>query len=270
VEKLFIGLTLVFLSYILTVFLIDPSWAMIGRAVVAPDLSKLRNTAYLSTLVALIGTTITPYMQLYVQSSVVEKGVTLADYKYARLDVVSGSLFSNLVSMFIIIATAATLFASGRHVTTAADAAQALAPVAGPQAELLFGVGLFGASMLAAAVLPLATAYAVTEAIGFERGAAFSFREAPFFMGLFTFLIVLGAGVAMIPDVPVVALLLFVQVINGVLLPIELIFIMLLVNDKAIMGRHTNPPLLNLLAWLGVGVIILAVGAMFATMLLPQ
>jgi Mn2+/Fe2+ NRAMP family transporter len=265
VEKLFTLLTLAFFSYFVTVFLINPPWGEIGRAMVTPDLGRVGDSGYLATLVALIGTTITPYIQLYTQSSVVEKGVTPADYKYERVDVIGGVLFSNLVSVFIIIATAATLFARHQHVASAADAAQALEPVAGPLAGQLFGAGLFGASMLAAAVLPLATAYAVTEAIGFERGVSFNFREAPFFVGLFTFLIALGAAVAMIPNISVVALLLFVQTLNGVLLPIELIFIMILVNDKTIMGKYTNNLVLNVLAWAGVVVIILAVGAMLVT-----
>lgn len=268
VEKLFILLSLVFLSYVVTVFLIQPPWAEIAHAAVTPDFSRIGEVGYLSTLVALIGTTITPYMQLYAQSSVVEKGVTPADYKYARVDVVSGSILANLISIFIIIATAATLFVHQEHVASAADAARALEPVAGPLAEQLFGVGLFGASMLAAAVLPLATAYAVTEAIGFERGVSFSFREAPFFVGLFTFLIALGTVVAMIPNISVVALLLFVQTVNGALLPIELIFILILVNDKAIMGKYANRPVMNMIAGLGVAVIILAVGAMFVTLFL--
>jgi NRAMP (natural resistance-associated macrophage protein)-like metal ion transporter len=265
IEKLFIVLTLSFFSYFVTVFIINPPWLEIGRAFVTPDLSRAAEPGYLATLVALIGTTITPYIQLYTQSSVAEKGVTPADYKYARVDVISGGIFSNVVSVFIIIATAATLFVHHQHVGSAPDAALALEPVAGPLAGQLFGAGLFGASMLAAAVLPLATAYAVTEAIGFERGVAFRFREAPVFMGLFTFLIVLGTAVAMIPNISVVALLLFVQTLNGVLLPIELIFIMLLVNNKAIMGKYTNPRWLNILAWAGVAVITLAVAAMLLT-----
>jgi Mn2+/Fe2+ NRAMP family transporter len=271
VEKLFIALSLVFFSYIISAFIIPHiSWLEIGHSLITPDLTRLGEAGYLSVLVALIGTTITPYMQLYVTSSVVEKGVTPADYKYERVDVISGSVFGSTVSIFIIIVTAATLFVAHKDVTTAADAAQALVPIAGPAAEELFGIGLFGASMLAAAVLPLATAYAVTEAIGFERGVSFSFREAPFFVGLFTFLIVLGTAVAMIPNISVVALLLFVQIVNGVLLPIELIFIMLLVNDKAIMGKYVNNRVLNVLAWVGVGVIILAVAGMFVTFFLPQ
>ncbi|HMA35307.1 MAG TPA: Nramp family divalent metal transporter [Chloroflexia bacterium] len=269
-EKLFIALTLGFLSYIVTVFIIHPPWDQVAHGLLVPDLRQLGTVGYFPALVALIGTTITPYMQLYQQAAVVEKGVTMRDYAYERVDVVTGGLFSNAVSIFIMIATAATLFAHGQQVTTAADAAQALTPLAGPLAQQLFGIGLFGASMLAAAVLPIATAFAVSEAIGFERGVSFSFQEAPFFMGLFTALIVLGTAVAMIPNISVVALLLFVQVVNGVLLPVELIFMMLIVNNKAVMGRYTNNRLLNVLAWAGVGTIIAAVVGMFVSFFLPQ
>jgi len=265
VQTLFIGLSLVFLSYVGAVFLIGPDWGAIGRALVVPRLDALGAAGALSTVVAMIGAAITPYVPLYTQAGVVEKRVTPATYKYERVDVIGGVVCSMTVAVFIILATATTLFPRGQHVATPADAAQALAPVAGPLAGQLFGIGLFGASMLAAAVLPLATAYAVTEAIGFERGVSFSFTEAPFFMGLFTFLIIVGTGVAMIPNISVVALLLFVQTLNGVLLPIELIFILLLVNNKAIMGKYTNPPLLNALAWVGVAVITLAVAAMLLT-----
>jgi NRAMP (natural resistance-associated macrophage protein)-like metal ion transporter len=270
VEKLFIALSLVFFSYIITVFIIHPDWGAIGHGLLVPDLGRIGEAGYLTTLVALIGTTITPYMQLYAQASVVEKGVTPSDYKYERFDIVVGSIFSNVVSMFIIVATAATLFAAHKQVQTAADAAEALKPIAGEAAQQLFGVGLFGASMLAAAVLPLASAFAVSEAVGLERGVSFSFREAPFFMGLFTFLIFLGTVVAMIPGIPVVTLLLFVQIVNGVLLPIELVFIMLIVNDKEIMGRYANKGVFNWAAWVGVGVIIVAVAAMFVSFVLPQ
>ncbi|HMA34347.1 MAG TPA: Nramp family divalent metal transporter [Chloroflexia bacterium] len=268
VEKLFIALSLVFLSYVVTVFIIQPNWGTIGHALVIPDLTQLGAMGYLSTLVALIGTTITPYMQLYQQASVVEKGVTPSRYPYERFDVIIGGLFSNVVSIFIIIATAATLFVHHQQVQTAADAAKALEPIAGPSAQLLFGVGLFGASMLAAAVLPLATAYAVTEAIGLERGVSFSFRQAPVFMGLFTALVALGAVVAMIPGIPIVALLLFVQVVNGVLLPVELIFILLIANNREVMGRYANTRLFNGVAGLGVAVIILAVLGMLVSLVL--
>jgi Mn2+/Fe2+ NRAMP family transporter len=268
VQALFIGLSLVFLSYVVTVFLIGPDWGEIGRALVVPRLSELGAAGAVSTVVAMIGAAITPYVPLYTQAGVVEKRVTLATYKYERVDVIGGVVCSMAVAVFIILATATTLFPRGQHVATPADAALALEPVAGPLAGQLFGAGLFGASMLAAAVLPLATAYAVSEAGGVERGVSFSFREAPVFMGLFTLLVALGAAVAMIPAVPVVALLLFVQTVNGVLLPIELVFILLLVNDKAIMGPHTNSRLLNAVACAGVGVIILAVGALFATLVL--
>ncbi len=267
VQTLFIGLSLVFLSYVAAVFLIGPDWGAIGQALVVPRLGELGAAGAVASVVALIGAAITPYVPVYTQASVVEKGVTPADYKYERVDVIGGVVCSMAVAVFIMLATATTLFPRGQLVATPADAARALEPVAGPLAGQLFGIGLFGASMLAAAVLPLATAYAVCETGGVERGVSFSFRQAPVFMGLFTLLIAVGASVAMIPGVPVVALLLFVQTVNGVLLPIELVFILLLVNDRAIMGRYTNGRLLNVVAWAGLGVIVLAVGALFAGLL---
>ena len=270
VEKIFVLLSLAFLAYIITAFIVQPPWGDIVHAMLVPDLSKVRDAAYLTSLVAVIGTTISPYMQLYAQSSIVEKGVTPADYKYERVDTITGAVSSVLIASFIIIAAAATLHTHQIQVNSASDAALALAPLAGSLAEALFAVGLFGASMLAAAVLPLTTAYAVTEAIGFERGVSFSFREAPFFMGLFTFLIVLGTAVAMLPGLPIIPLLISTQIINGVLLPLELVFIMLLVNDKSLMGKYTNRRLFNVIAWAGIVVITVAVAAMFVTLVLPQ
>jgi len=266
VEKVFLAMTAVFFSYIVAVFFAGPHWGDVAQAIVAPKLSL--DPVFLNFFVALIGTTITPYIQLYTQASVVEKGVTPSDYKYERFEVIVGVLFSSLVSSAIIIATAAALFVphGPQAINSAADAALALEPVAGPYAKILFAVGLFGASMLAAAVLPLSTAYAVTESIGFERGVSFSFKDAPIFVGLFTVLVVLGAVVAMIPGVPVVALLLAVQVINGVFLPIELFFIMRLINDKTIMGRYANGWLYNLIAGAAVLAITLAVILMLVTL----
>jgi Mn2+/Fe2+ NRAMP family transporter len=265
-EKVFLAMTMVFFSYVLATFLAHPNWGDVLHSTLVPSFQL--DSSYLFTVVALIGTTITPYMQLYAQASVVEKGVTPSDYTYERFEVIAGVLFSDVVSAAIVIASAAAIFVSHgpTPLNTAADAARALEPVAGVYAKYLFAVGLFGASMLAAAVLPLATAYAVTESIGFERGVSFTFRDAPVFVGLFSFLIALGALVAMIPGVPVVQLLIFVQVINGVLLPIELFFIMRLVNDKTIMGRYTNGRVYNIVAWVVVLGITLAVVLMLGTL----
>src|SRR6185295_17194272 len=202
------------------------------------------------TLVAVVGTTISPYMQVYVQSSVVEKGVTPEDYGRTKLDVWVGTILAILVVFFIVVSTAATLHKHGLHIDSAADAARALEPFAGPYAETLFAIGLFGASMLAAGVLPLATAYSISEALGFEKGVSRSFREAPIFLGTFTFLVAVGAAIAVIPGLPLIRVLVVTQVINGLLLPVILFAILRLVNDRDIMGSYVNGPIYNAAAWL--------------------
>jgi Mn2+/Fe2+ NRAMP family transporter len=247
VEKIFLTLTLAFLAYIGAAFLAKPDWGAVLQQTIRPTLQL--NINYLQLLIALIGTTISPYMQLYVQSSVVEKGVTPADYRYTRFDVYLGTLFAGIVASFIIIATAATLFPAGKQVETAADAARALEPVAGPYAGLMFGLGLLGASLLAAGVLPLATTYMMSEALGFERGVSRSWGEAPIFMGLFTGLVALGAVLALIPGLPLIQVLVGVYVLNGLLLPIELFAILRLVNDHELMGQHVNRGVFGALAW---------------------
>ncbi|MEO8285337.1 MAG: Nramp family divalent metal transporter [Chloroflexota bacterium] len=265
VEKVFMGLSLIFFTYVVAAFMAKPDWGEVGRSFLHPTIS-FEPTA-LQALVALIGTTITPYMQLFVQSSVVEKGVTLRDYKYTRFDTVFGVVLANAVSVFIIIATAATLHVNGvTQIDSAADAAKALEPVAGQGATLLFALGLFGASMLAAGVLPLATAFSVTESLGFEKGVSLSFREAPVFMGLFTVLVAIGAVVAMIPGLPLFPVLIAVQILNGVLLPILLVFIVRLASNRDIMGKYAIGPVYKLLAWATVVVITVAVVLMLGTL----
>jgi len=206
-------------------------------------------------VMALIGTTITPFMQVFVQSSVVEKRLDAEDLNLARADAIIGVVLANLVAVFILISTAATLHVSGIRLETASDAAKALVPFVGDYAEWLFGIGLFGASMLAMGVLPLATAYSLSEALGFEKGLARSFREAPIFLGIFSALIVLGAAVALIPNIPQISLLLFTQCVNGVLLPILLVAIVILCNNREIMGEHRNRFVHNLFAY-GTTVIV--------------
>lgn len=248
VERVFLAMSLVFLCYIVSAFLARPDWGEVGRGLVRPSFQLTPD--YLFMIIALIGTTITPFMQVYVQSSVVEKGVTPEDYALTRADVWTGTIFAVTISFFIIISTAATLHRHGLRVETAADAAAALAPAAGHYAKLLFAVGLLGAAMLAVGVLPLATAYSISEALGFEKGVSRSFREAPIFLGIFTFLIVFGALVAMIPGLPQIQLLLVTQFINGLLLPVILIAILRLINKRELMGQHTNGPVYNIAAWL--------------------
>lgn len=253
VEKVFLVLSLAFLAYIGAAFLARPDWGEVLAQTVRPRVRL--EVGYLHLLIALIGTTISPYMQLYVQSSVVEKGVTPADYRYTRFDVIVGTVFAGAVAAFIIIATAATLHPRGIAVETAADAALALEPVAGPYARLLFALGLLGASLLAAGVLPLATTYMLSEALGFERGVSRTWSEAPIFMGIFTGLIVLGAAVALLPGLPLIQVLIGVYVLNGILLPVELFAILRLVNDRELMGPHVNHPVHNLLAW-GIAIVV--------------
>jgi NRAMP (natural resistance-associated macrophage protein)-like metal ion transporter len=247
VEKIFLALTVVFFTYIGAAFLARPDWGQVLSHTLRPTLHA--DIAYLELLIAMIGTTVSPYMQLYVQSSVVEKGVTPEEYRYTRFDVLLGTLFAGIVAYFIIIATAATLFPRGIEVETAANAALALEPVAGPYASILFGLGLLGASLLAAGVLPLSTTYVMSEALGFERGVSRSWDEAPIFLGLFSGLVVLGAVLALIPGLPLIQVLVGVYVLNGLLLPIELFAILRLVNNPELMGGYVNRPIHNLLAW---------------------
>jgi NRAMP (natural resistance-associated macrophage protein)-like metal ion transporter len=248
VERAFLLMSLVFLGYIVSAFLARPDWSAVAVGLVRPEFRF--EHAFLFTIVAVVGTTISPYMQVYVQSSVVEKGVTAADYSKTKTDVWVGTIFAILIVFFIIVSTASTLHKAGLQVSTAADAAHALRPLAGMYAETLFGIGLIGASMLAAGVLPLATAYSISEALGFEKGVSRSFREAPIFLGVFTFLVAVGAAIAIVPGLPLIRVLLVTQVINGLLLPIVLFAVLRLVNDRELMGQHVNGPIYNIGAWL--------------------
>jgi Mn2+/Fe2+ NRAMP family transporter len=253
VERVFLLMSLVFLGYIVSAFLAKPEWSEVARGFARPQVDF--NAGYLFTVVALIGTTISPYMQVFVQSSVVEKGVTEEDYALTRADVWVGTVFAMATAFFITVATAATLHRAGVHIESAEDAARALKPLAGEYARTLFGVGLFGASMLAAAVLPLSTAYSISEALGFEKGVSRSFREAPIFIGIFTFLIVVGGVVAMVPGLPLFRVLVVTQVINGLLLPVLLVSILRLASDRELMGAHANGRVYNAASWLTVLVV---------------
>ena len=247
VERVFLAMSLVFLGYVVSAFLARPAWGNIAREVVHPtfDLTPI----FLFTFMAVIGTTISPYMQVFIQSSVVEKSVQPENYSMVRADVWIGTIFAILIVFFIVISTAATLNIHSEHVDSAAQAARALRPLAGAYAETLFAVGLFGASMLAAGVVPLATAYSISEALGFEKGVSNTFREAPIFLGIFTFLVALGALIGMMPGLPLIRVLLVTQVINGILLPVVLIAVLRLVNNRELMGRYVNGPLYNIAAW---------------------
>lgn len=259
VERIFLALALVFLAYVGAAFLARPDWGEVLRATASPTFSFA--PGYLQILIAMIGTTISPYMQLYVQSSVVEKGLPLDEYRYTRFDVISGTVAAGLIAGFIIIATAATLHPRGITIQTADDAALALLPVAGEYASELFGIGLLGASALAAGILPLATTYMMSEALGFERGVSRTWREAPIFLGLFSGLLFLGAALSLIPGLPLIQVLVGVYVLNGLLLPIELFAILALVNNPELMGTHTNRRGYNILAY-GIAIIVSLLSAL--------
>jgi NRAMP (natural resistance-associated macrophage protein)-like metal ion transporter len=250
-ERVFVLMTVAFFAYPIAAILARPDWGRVGHAIVAPHVQT--NGAYLVLFIATAGTTITPFMQLYVQSAVVEKGLGPDDLKAERAEVISGSIFANLIAMFIIVATGATLFAHGDHtVNNAADAARALKPFAGRFAEALFATGLLGASLLAAAILPVTAAYVIAETFGFEKGISHRPREAPVFVGVITTLIAIGTLVAIIPGIPVIKLLVGVQVVNGALLPITLFFVWRLASSRELMGEYANGRTFNLLAGLTV------------------
>jgi NRAMP (natural resistance-associated macrophage protein)-like metal ion transporter len=238
-EKVFIWMTIPFFAYPIAAILAHPDWSKVGHALVPPHIQT--NSAYLLLFVATAGTTITPYMQLYLQSATVERGVPLEDLKNEQRQAVAGAIFADLIAAFIIIATGATLFEHGIHdVGSASDAARALAPFAGRYAELLFGIGLAGASLLACAILPIATSYVISESLGFEKGLGRRAGEAPVFVGVITVMIAVATVVAILPGIPVISLLIGVQVVNGVLLPINLFFIWRLSRSRKTMGEHRN------------------------------
>src|SRR6266446_203826 len=267
VEKIFLAMTLVFFAYPIAAFMGHPNWTQVANGAFIP---KLRwESDYIFIVVGLMGTTITPYMQLFQQSSLVEKGVARRHYGPERVDAYFGAVFSNLMSFFMIIATAATLFVSGhKEIQTAADAARALEPVVGNAAKTLFAIGLLGASLLAGAVLPLATSYAICEAFGEPKGVGLDFRRARVFFSLFTALIVIGAAVALIPNVPLIPMLLWIQVLNGVLLPVILVFILLLINDRLLVENLKNTHIYNVLGWGTFAMITMAVVIMIGGQLL--
>ena len=250
VEKIFLFASFFYIAYILAGFLARPNWS---RALIStvriPRLHEFSDHDYLFMIITIVGTTIAPWMQFYLQASVVEKGVTKRDYAASRLDVIVGCWFTDIVAWFIIVACAATLFVAGHQVTSAADAAFALRPLAGNYAYILFAVGLFNASIFSASILPISTAYTVCEGLGFESGVGRKFSEAPFFYWLYTFLIVAGGGVILAPKLNYVKIILLSQALNGMVLPFVLIFMVLLVNKKELMGDYTNSRLANLVTW---------------------
>jgi Mn2+/Fe2+ NRAMP family transporter len=254
VEKVLLALSSVFIAYVIAAFMAGPDWGEVGRSFVTPRIIPDRTFVALS--IGIAGTTIAPWMQFLLQSNIVDKGTTIKEWALARWDVMVGAASANVIACFIIITTATVLYPAGIAIQGAEDAAAALAPLAGPYAELLFAIGLLSASVLAAAVLPLTAAYAVCEAFGWESGLDRSWSEAPLFNGLYTFVILASAAVILVPGLDLIGIMLLSQVINGVLLPFLLIFMMVIINDRRIMGRHVNTRLNNVLSWSTILVVI--------------
>ena len=263
VEKIFFAFCVVYLAYVVSGFLIHPPWGEILKATVFPHFKPTQ--AYLLTAIGVIGTTISPWMQFYIQSAVVEKGIRIKDYPYSRIDVISGAIITDVIAFFIVIACAATIYVHNQHigpgghllsVSTAGDVATALQPLAGKYASLLFALGLLNAAIFTASILPLSTAYYVCEAFGFESGVENSFREAPVFYGLYAGLIVIGGGIVLVAaDALQSEIIFYSQVLNGVLLPLVLVLMLLLINRPRLMGKYVNNLAFNLIAWATVVIV---------------
>ncbi|MGA8152920.1 MAG: Nramp family divalent metal transporter [Terriglobales bacterium] len=251
VEKVFLVASFFYVTYIFAGVFAKPAWVeALVATVKPPPKAAFFLPGYLYMAIGVVGTTIAPWMQFYLQSSIVEKGVSKRQYRASQIDVISGCIFTDIVAWFIIVACAATLYTHGFHnITDAKDAAQALRPLAGDYAYILFAMGLFNASLFAASILPLSTAYTVCEGLGFESGVGKKFGEAPVFYWLYTILIVAGAGCILIPDLPLVKIAILSQVINGIAIPPVLVFMLLLVNKKELMGEYVNSRIYNIIAW---------------------
>ncbi|NRT80343.1 Nramp family divalent metal transporter [Clostridium beijerinckii] len=255
VENIFLLFTLVFFTYIISAFLTKPDWAHVMKSMITPTIEL--NTGFLLTFIGMIGTTITPYMQFYLQSSIVDKKISISEYKYEKLDVYLGAFWGNAVAFFIIVCTAVTLYKAGITITSAEEAAISLKPLAGEAAFILFGAGLFGASVLATAVIPLSTSYAICEAFGWESGVDNDYKDAPAFFGIYTGIIVLGALFILLPGISLIQIILVSQQIAGLLSPIILTFMIILINDKRIMGEYVNNKTQNIVSWATVIFIII-------------
>jgi Mn2+/Fe2+ NRAMP family transporter len=247
VERIFLGASLFYAVYLVSAFLAGPDWPTVLRQTVRPNFRIERD--YLVMLITLVGTTIAPWMQFYIQSSIVDKGVRRKEYGYVKLDVWFGSVVASAVAFFIIVACGATLHAHGVRIETAEQAAMALEPFAGHYATLLFALGLLNASLFSAAIVPLSTAYAVCEGLGWQTGVDRTLREAPGFFSIYLSMVAAGALLILWPKAPLITIMFLSQTLNGILLPFVLIFMLLLINDRAIMGARVNSPAYNLIAW---------------------
>lgn len=248
VEKVFLVACVFYISYIITGIIVKPDWGYVLKQFINPQLSF--NPGEMTMVIGLVGTTIAPWMQFYLQASIVEKGIKIDEYKFARFDVFMGSVIVHIVAFFIILVCAETLFKHGIRVETAKEAALSLKPLAGKYCTYLFAFGLLNASLFAASILPLSTTYLICEGLGWEVGIDKKFVEAPQFYGFYSLMIFLGAGLILYPGLPLIPIMYISQVINGMVLPFILIFMLLLINDKKLMGEHTNGPIFNAVAWL--------------------
>jgi len=247
VEKAFLVACVFYISYIITGIIVKPDWSSVFEQFLKPNLSF--ETGEMTMVIGLVGTTIAPWMQFYLQASIVEKGIKVQDYKFARFDVVMGSVVVHIVAFFIILVCAETLFKNGVRIETAKDAALSLAPLAGKYCTFLFAFGLVNASLFAASILPLSTTYLICEGLGWEAGIDKKFMEAPQFYLIYSIMIFLGMVIILYPDIPLIPIMYFSQVINGMVLPVVLIFMLMLVNDRKLMGKHVNGPIFNAIAW---------------------
>jgi Mn2+/Fe2+ NRAMP family transporter len=268
VESVLLGACLLYFGYIFSGFMAEPEWAEVARSTFVPKV-KIEPEFMLLTI-AIIGTTITPWMQFYLQSSIAEKGIKKKDYKYSKLDVIFGCLITNIIAFFIIVTCATTLFPNGIRINEAHEAAFALKPFAGEYASIFFGVSLANASILGAIIVPLATAYYICEAMGWEAGINKTFKNAPQFMWIYTALIVVSSLVVLIPRAPLVFLMVLSSVLNGILLPFVLVFALSLVNNREIMGEFVNSKMHNYISWATVTVIITLTAALLVMTVLPQ
>lgn len=253
-ERVFLIFSAFLLVYVVSALMGKPHWHDIGQAMIKPDIHY--NKEYLAIVIGIIGTTIAPWMQFYMQSAVIEKGLTISDYKYTLWDVVIGSVITVVVAFFIIIACASTLHVNGVVINEAKDAAMALKPIAGDLASITFAFGLFIASIFSATILPVATAFYVCEAFGWEAGIDKKWKEAPQFYWLFTIIIIFGAAIILIPDAPLILITLWSQVANGLLLPVVLVSMMLIVNNKEVMGTYVNNRWQNMIGWTTIAILI--------------
>ena len=267
-EKVFLALSAVFGVYVISVFVVKPDWGEVIRGTVIPSMPLEREAILL--VIAVIGTTISPYMQFTLSATTLDKGTKPTEYSYVVWETVLGVLLSGIFAYFMVVATGATLHVNGiTQIESAEQAAQALAPIAGPLAETLFAIGLLGASLLAASILPLSTTYAICEAFGWERGVNQEWQDARVFYGIYTALIVLGAIVALIPGLPLFEIFVYVYLLNGILLPVLLALMLKLTNNKRLMGPHVNSWFVNLMGWGLTIVLIVLTAILVVTTLLP-